>query len=135
MRNFICPGSSLRPADLFIHTFENGQAAAVVVSVVHPLQINTNFKVGFVSSQRELSEEKLYHDICVRAGFLFFPVVVETTGGWGPRSVTFMRKLFRAYCGRKGGQTDEYLAELWGRVSAALARSIARQLCLLSPST
>ena len=81
---FVLQGSSLRPTDLLIHTFENGQAVAADVSVGHPLHhMNTTYEVGFVSTQRELSKEKLYHDICVRAGLLFFPVVVKTKGGLG----------------------------------------------------
>ena len=53
----------------------------------------------------------------------------------GPISrLAVLQKLFRAYCSRKRGALREHVGELWGRLSAALARSVARQLCLLSPS-
>ena len=94
--------SGQRPGDFVIASFDQGVDVAVDASVVHPLQLQAAFTKDFgaVAARREERKHEQYQQRCLRAGVRFATVVGETTGGWGPSSEAFLRKLFRAYRSR-----------------------------------
>jgi hypothetical protein len=125
------PASQRRPADFLITGFDHGVDLAVDVSGVHPLQLRSDFTqdCGAVAERREQQKVQQSAAFCHAQGVRFTPVVGETTGGWGPLSHAFLRRLFRAYRSRHpSASAEEGTSALWCRVSVGFAKAVGRQL-------
>ena len=125
------PVSQRRPADFLIAGFDHGVDLAVDVSCVHPLQLRSDFSqdCGVIAERREQQKVQQSAAFCHAQGVRFTPVVGETSGGWGPLSQAFLRRLFRAYRSRHpSASAEEGTSALWCRVSVGLAKAVGRQL-------
>ena len=82
-----------------------------------------------MADRREQQKVQQSGAFCHAQGVRFAPVVGETTGGWGPLSLAFLRKLFRAYRSRHpGSSSEEAVSALWCRVSVGFMKAVGRQL-------
>ena len=83
----LIPGTSSRPADVYLPNWMRGQPAALDVHVISTLQQLT-LKEAAVTQGHALSvgEERkraAHSEACHAVGVTFIPMVVETLGGWG----------------------------------------------------
>ena len=85
----LVPGSSSRPADIFIPTWINGKKIAFDVSVVSPTQDSVLHRAAESPAAaieiRKTSKCRQHFDNCSAQGIFFQPLVVETFGGWDQR--------------------------------------------------
>ena len=121
------PGSSARPADILLPYWCRGRPAALDVSVISPLQrltladaASTQVHTLSVGVHRKLTSNL---PACRAAGVDFFPIVVETLGGWCPDAVATICSIGRAL-GQRLNSTDPYdmTKHLFGRLAIALWR-------------
>ena len=126
----LVPGSSARPADILLPYWCRGRPAALDVSVISPLQrltladaASTQDHALSVGVHRKLTSNL---PACRAAGVDFFPIVVETLGGWCPDAVATIRSIGRAL-GQRLNSTDPYdmTKHLFGRLAIALWRGNA----------
>ena len=82
----IIPGSSCRPADVYIPNWSEGKDAALDVTVVSSLQSTLLTKAADEAGHtlKHAFERKMRQsgDDCLQEGIKFFPLPVETLGGW-----------------------------------------------------
>ena len=82
----LIPGSSSRPADVYLPNWTRGQPAALEVTVISPLQQLTlqgaASTQGHALSVGATRKNAAHADPCHDVGVTFIPLVVETLGGW-----------------------------------------------------
>ena len=66
-----------------------------------------------------------YFQACDREGIQFFPVVVESLGGWHADTVTAVSKLARQLASHTGKDAEETTRHLFQRISLLLMRGNA----------
>ena len=80
----LIPGSSSRPADVYLPVWSRGQPAALDVTVISPMQQLTmsgaSVTAGHALSVAE--NRKLVAHASTCRGIFFIPLAVETFGGW-----------------------------------------------------
>ena len=134
--NSLLPGSDAKPADVFIPGWVNGRDAAFDVSV-SPLQSQLIQKAseenGSAASKRFKDKMNKYHTSCDMEGIQFYPIIVETFGGWHPESEAQIRNLGDQLASRTGGDTDETCRHLFQRLSILLARGNANLILRRTP--
>ena len=110
----LLPGSAEKPADVFIPGWANGRDAALDVSVVSPLQSQLIKKASEESSSaaKKRNNDMLskYFDPCNNEGIHFFPVVVETLGGWH----TKLARQLASQSGAESADTARHLLQRLG---------------------
>ena len=125
----LLPGSAEKPADIYIPGWANGRDAALDVSVVSPLQQQLLKKAAEEagSAAKKRNQEKLnkYYTLCQSEGIQFFPVVMETLGGWHRDGIDVVAKLARQLASHTGGDSEEISRHLFQRLSILLARGNA----------
>ena len=93
----LLPGSQAKPADVFIPGWVNGRDAALDVTVVSSLQQElvrrAAAEVGSAAARRHSDKMSKYFQACDREGIQFFPVVVETLGGWHEDAAALITRL------------------------------------------
>ena len=112
------------PAEHLESSGVSAPRAAVGPGCASPLSVSAPVPVP--TPREQLAQRR--EDLCRQAGLRFAPVVGETTGGWGPKSMAFLGKLFRAYRARHPGDSEATLASLWGRLSVGLMKAVGWQL-------
>ena len=126
----LVPGSNSRPADILLPVWQQGRPAALDVSVISPLQQLTITEAATtpghaltVGVRRKLASNL---PACRAAGVDFFPVVVETLGGWCPDAIAIIRAVGIALEQRLTS-TDSFnmTKHLFGRLAIALWRGNA----------
>ena len=82
----LIPGTSSQPADVFLLIWKRGQPAALDVTVISTLQnltvagaASTQGHALSVARERKMA---LHSPACHSVGVSFFPLVVESLGGW-----------------------------------------------------
>ena len=136
--NALLPGTSARPADVFIPSWTGGRDTALDVTVVSPLladrldnSITTpghTLVVAFNDKCRD------YLEACEREGMAFIPLPVETLGGWHKKAVEQLRKLARAQARSTGKGEDEAIRHLFQRLGVLLVKGNAALLLNRIPS-
>ena len=93
----LLPGVDHRPADVLIPNWAGGLHAALDVTVINPLQIQTLERAatdpGYALGLRYQQKWAKYGDLCRSEGIKFCPLPVETLGGWHEDAVMLIRKL------------------------------------------
>ena len=92
----LIPGSSSRPADIYLPNWYRGQPAALDVTVISTLQ-NLTVEGAAKTQGHALSigrERKLaaHSQACHSVGVSFVPLVVETLGGWCEEAISVLRE-------------------------------------------
>ena len=125
------PGTELVPADVFFPSFAD-EATAVDVSVVPPLHpsLSAHAAVTAGAAAEARSKEKVatYGDKCRERSWVYWTVVAETTGAWNQAGQRFLGRLARVRALRTGEALSESSKAVWGAVTTALAKAVARQL-------
>ena len=82
----LLPDNNSRPGDIFLPVWNNGQPAALDVTITSPLQsgliINASEKSGFALSAAEDRKYEQYAQNCSEVGIQFIPLAFETFGGF-----------------------------------------------------
>ena len=93
----LVPGSSSRPADIFIRNWVDGRKVAFDVSVVSPTQDSIVLRAadfpGAAIDMRKRSKVRDHFDNCRSQGIHFQPLVVETFGGWDKDALQFLKTI------------------------------------------
>ena len=124
--NSLLPGSAEKPADVFIPGWHQGRDAAFDVSIVSPLQTQlvrrSAEETGSSANKRYADKMAKYFGPCDNEGIQFFPLIVETLGGWHPDSVDTITKLARQLACHAGTSMDDTVQHLFQRLGILLAR-------------
>ena len=134
----LIPGSSARPADIFLRNWERGRDAALDVTVISPLQIavvdqeaaNPGYALKLAWDRKMRSA----FEACRAQRVSFIPLPVETLGGWHPEAEKQISRIGRELA-RSSLGTDQKTASnhLFQRLSLSLQKGNAA--LLLSRST
>ena len=104
----------------------NGKDAALDITVVSTLQAalvkKAGEEVGSAANKRYKEKQSKYLQPCANEGIEFFPMVVETLGGWHPDSCELITRLARQLASRSGGDAEETTRHLYQRLSILLNR-------------
>ena len=82
-------------------------------------------EIGSAAEKRNKEKMAKYHNICQSEGIDFFPVVVETLGGWHRHGAEVISKLARQLASHTGGEKEEVMRHLFQRLGILLARGNA----------
>ena len=133
-RNLLSENDRERPADIFIPVWgRGGESACLDVRIastfsqkgLEQVAWGSEAKEGVASSVAEAAEwEKTdkYGAKCRREGYLFIPLVCESTGGLGQGLVNFFRDLADRIVAHAGGVRALVLSDLIGDFSHRLAK-------------
>ena len=124
-----------RPADIMLGHWMSGQDAAVDPTVVHCL--NPSYPWDWrkpAVDKAEIAKHEHSDQVCAAAGVAFLPVGVDTFGALGAEGRRFLGQLFLRYAKRLTHDDEVTFSghlqhECWQRVSVALHKAIAKQLC------
>ena len=87
----LIPGSSSRPADIYLPNWDRGRPAALDVTVISTMQQQTQAGAANTPGHplRVGEERKMvaHADACRSVGVHFVPIVAETLGGWSEGAI------------------------------------------------
>lgn len=93
----LIPDTNAKPGDIFLPGWLNGQDVAMDVSVTSPLQQSLVHKsavsAGTAAEVRYKSKIFDHSDECKANNIFFQPLILETTGGWHPKSYAVLKRL------------------------------------------
>jgi len=122
----------LRPADLLLSAWDNGQPTAFDLTVVHGWQQST--KQGkerwrnFLRLKERHKHDK-YDIPCQQAGWSFATAALGTWGGWGPEAAQQIKRICKRVCAwHDGSERPQKEGELLERLGLTLMRQVARLL-------
>ena len=125
----LIPGSSSRPADIFIPTWIDGKKVAFDVSVVSPTQDAILHRAAETPAaaieMRKAAKNRQHFDNCRAQGIAFSPLVVETFGGWDSEAAKFLKDMARQSARRWGRNNADEIKYFFQRLSVALQRGNA----------
>ncbi len=132
----------LKPADILIENFENGQPLCIDVTVVNPLRSADSVRReaqqrgAFAPTLEAAEVQKLekYEDKCRDAGMLFAPLAFEATGGHGRRGRHVLRRLADACAARNNYTRSLAHTRLKQLISIAIQRANANALLRRDPN-
>ena len=125
----LIPGSSSRPADVFLPNWIGGRPAALDVTVISTLQAltlsgaaDTQGHALQVGEQRKMAA---HSEACRAVGVSFIPLVAETLGGWSEEAVYNIVRIGRLLGQRSGSPPADTTRHLFQRLSVSLWRGNA----------
>ena len=133
----LLPGTAARPGDVLIRRWHNGQDVAIDVTVASPL--SPTYVAG-AAAEAGKTLQKAYDrkmrdtaDACRTQGLQFFPLAVETLGGFHSVATGVVRRIGQAVARKKGCEEREPTSQLFSRLSVTLMRGNAMMLCSRCP--
>ena len=133
----LIPGTSSRPADLYLPCWRHGKPAALDVTIISPLQKLTIQKAsvtqGHALSVADGRKRALHQGVCQATGIDFVPLVVETLGGWSQEAVETIKAIGRLQGQRLGLPTTETTMHLFQRLAIQLWRGNACMWAMRAP--
>ena len=125
----LIPGSSSRPADVYLPCWHRGKPAAFDISVISPVQALTIDSAatiqGYVLTVRERQKRRIYVEGCLSAGIDFVPIAVETLGGLSSISSHTISELGKLQVNRLGLSPSHCASHFFQRFSLTLWRGNA----------
>jgi hypothetical protein len=127
------PGDQhLRPADLLLSAWDNGEPTALDITVVHSWQVaNHQGKErwrSFLKLKEHLKHEK-YDAPCRKAGWSFATAAFGTWGGWGPEAAKILKRIVKRAASWQEGEVRAWKEnEIYERLGISLSRQITRLL-------
>jgi hypothetical protein len=121
----LIPGSSSRPADVYLPNWKRGQPAAMDVTVISTLQQLTVAGASTTLSVGETRKVSAHADACRAVGVSFIPLVVESIGGWSKQALDTIKSIGRLQGQRLGIPPAESTTHLFQRLSICLWRGNA----------
>ena len=109
-----------------------GRDAALDVCIVSPFQQATLERgareSGFALQMRHQYKWAKYGEACRAEGIEFYPLPVETTGGWEEGAVALIKRLGKAMARASCQEEGEAVRHLFGRLSVLLMRANASMI-------
>ena len=122
----LIPGSSSRPADVYLPYWVRGQPAALDVTVISTLQQQTLTGAASMPGHAlQVGEDRkmaAHADACQAVGVVFVPLVMETLGGWCNEAIRTIRRIGRQQGQRLGIPPAESTRHLFQRLAISLWR-------------
>ena len=125
----LIPGSSSRPADIYLPNWCRGRPAALDVTVISTLQsltlagaASTQWHALMVGEERKTAA---HHAACQSVGVVFIPLVVESLGGWSEEAVHNISMIGRLLGLRTGAPLSVSTRHLFQRLAISLWRGNA----------
>ena len=81
--------------------------------------------MGSAAAKRNKDKLEKYANNCNNEGIKFYPLVVETLGGWHSDALEVIAKLARQLSSHTGGENEEVTRHLFQRLGVLLARGNA----------
>ena len=120
----VIPGSSSRPADVYLPNWNRGRPAALDVHVISTMQQQTLFGASITPGHAlHVGEERkmaAHASTCRAAGIAFIPLVVETLGGWSQEAISAIKSIGRLQGQCLGIPPPESTWHLFQRLAIAL---------------
>ena len=88
---------------------------------------------GYALDLRYQQKKTKYGELCEAEGIVFYPLVVETVGGWHEVAVSLLRKLGVSLARSSGQEEGEVVRHIFGRLSVLLMKG--NTALLLIPSS
>ena len=120
----LIPGSSSRPADIYLPNWDRGRPAALDVTVISTMQQQTQAGAANTPGHalRVGEERKMvaHADACRSIGVHFVPIVAETLGGWSEGAIDTITSIGRLQGQRLGIPPPDSTRHLFQRLSISL---------------
>ena len=122
----------IRP-DIKISNFSLGRDTYLDIAVTDPTQKKyvqeaTSTLLHSAEHYASTVKDPIYQDICEKKGVDFFPIVVETTGGWCVAAIQFFNKLIPKIAAARRISLSLATQQLYMRLSVILQRANARMI-------
>jgi len=121
----LLPGSAARPGDLLIRRWADGKDAAIDVTVTVPL---ARFNVAAAADEAFNRKVQGTAQACQDQGIAFFPVAVETLGGFHRVATEQVKRIGAALARHQGSDERVASRQLLQRLSITLMRGNAAML-------
>ena len=125
----LIPGSSSRPADVYLPNWKRGQPDALDVTVISSLQQQTlsgaAISPGHALRVGEMRKMNAHAEPCRAVGVLFVPLVVESLGGWSDEATRTITNIGRLLGQRLGIPPPESTCHLFQHLAISLWRGNA----------
>ena len=125
----LIPGSSSRPADIYLPNRDKGRPVALDVTVISTLQsltlsgaAHTQGHALQIGEKRKMAAHK---ESCHAVGVSFTPMVIESLGGWSEIASHNISRIGRLMGQRSGSPPSESTRHLFQRLSITLWRGNA----------
>ena len=126
---YLLSNSSARPADVFLPSWKDGSPAALDVTVISPMQQLTLAESAVtqghalkVAADRKIA---VHGPRCQQAGIQFFPLPVETLGGWSTGAASVLKDIGHRQAARLDNLPSATIHHLFQRLSICLWRGNA----------
>ena len=120
----LIPGSSTRPADVYLPNWKRGQPAALDVTVISTMQQQTLLGASITPGHAlQVGEERkmaAHAAICRGVGVNFIPLVVESLGGLSQLAIETIKSIGRLQGQRLGNPPADSTRHLSQRISISL---------------
>ena len=120
----LIPGSSSRPADIYLPNWDRGRPVALDVTVISTLQLltlsgaaHTQGHALQIGEKRKMAAHK---ESCHAVGVSFTPMVIESLGGWSEIASHNISRIGRLMGQRSGSPPSESTRHLFQRLSITL---------------
>ena len=125
----LIPGSSSRPADVYLPNWKRGQPAAIDMTVISTLQQQTRTAAantpGHALTVAEERKMAAHAEACHAVGVLFIPLAAETLGALSREAIDTIASIGRIQGQRLGIPPSESIRHLFQRLAIALWRGNA----------
>ena len=136
----LIPGSSSRPADVYLPNWKRGQPAALDVTVISTLQQQTlsgaAISPGHALRVGEMRKMSAHAESCRSVGVLFVPLVIESLGGWSDeasRTITSIGRLQGQRLGIPPSDSTRHLFQRLDEKNVSTCRVMPLCGCPLCP--
>ena len=133
----LLPGTAARPGDLLIRRWADGKDAAIDVTVTGPL---ARSNVAAAAAEAGSALDKAFNrkvqgtaQACQDQGLAFFPVAVETLGGFHRVATEQVKRIGAALARHQGSDEKVASRQLFQRMSITLMRGNAAMLMSRRP--
>lgn len=120
----LIPGSSSRPADVYLPNWKRGQPAALDITVISTMQQQTlagaSITPGHALQVGDERKMAAHAGSCRAVGVQFIPLVVETLGGWSQDAIDTISSIGRLQGQRLGIPPPESTSHLFQRLAITL---------------
>ena len=128
----LLPGTDGRAADVLVPNLLRGLHAALDITVINPLQVQTvqhaSEEPGYALTLRHQQKWAKYGEKFLAEGIKFCPMVVEIIGGCNEEAVAILKRLGQALSRATGGDEGEVTRHMFGRLSILLQKDNATLL-------
>ena len=130
--------SGRRPADILIPRWVAGKAAALDVTVTHPLKAATVARAAVTPGHAmavayDAKMAGAFH-LCRQENITFIPIVAESLGGWHPAATAEFRKLGSLLARHTGVPETQAIAHLVNKMSVMLMQSLGDMISARVPT-